>query len=287
MKHTIPSNVKPLVVAIALAGASAGAVQAQPIVSIGGSFNVSAAASLSSSLPPLNTSQSLNAGYSGGVDVAFPASDGDAVQSVISELMADSSSDQSLPGLSLPEGSDAPSGEGEASAISNTATEVSGTLEGLGDSQPSGQLDLSAATNAAADVAARLNEGGGSTGDNATPDAPDAPEDEVAPEDSDASDDVVDEGDTQAPDGEVFASAVTETMAEASGRLGGSQGQAPNLGVIATGANRTAAEASARLRDVEPASEEPSAPEAPEVDGAEIAAAAESQSEATAVASLN
>lgn len=283
MKHTIPSNVKPLVLAIALAGASA-AVQAQPIVSIGGSFNVSAAASLSSSLPPLNSSQSLNAGYSGGADISLPSNDGDAVQSVISELMADSNSDQSLPGLSLPEGdgSNAPSGEGEASAISDTATEVSGTLEGLGDSQPSGQLDVSAVTHAAADVAAKLNEQGESGGDNSGPETPEAPEDEVTPEDSDSGDDVAD---TQAPDGEVFASAVTETVAEASGQLGG--GSSPNMGLIANGANRTAAEATARLRDVEPSSDEPSAPDAPDLESAEIAAAAESQTEATAVASLN
>lgn len=278
MKNTINSKVKPLVVAIALAGGSASAVQAQPIVSIGGNFNVSAAASLSSSLPPLNTSQTLNAGYSGSVDVAFPANDGDAVQSAIRELMADSSSEQSLPGLSLP------SGDGEASMISETAAELTGTLEGMGDSQPSGQLGLSAVTSTAAEVAARLN---GAGGDNASPETPEVPEDDVAPEESASDEDVADQGDTQAPNGEVFASAVTETVATASGQFGGNQGQVPNMGLIATGASRTATEASAQLRNVEPASEEPAAPAAPNVDDAEIVAAAESQSEATAVASLN
>lgn len=281
MKNTINSKVKPLVVAIALAGASAGAVQAQPIVSIGGNFNVSAAASLSSALPSLNTSQALNAGYSGSLDVAFPANDGDAVQSAISELMADSSSEQSLPGLSLP------SGDGEASMISETAADVTGTLDGLGDSQPSGQLSLSAVTSTAAEVAARLNGAESSGGDNAGPETPEVPEDEVTPEESSSDDDVADQGDAQAPNGEVFASAVTETVATVSGGLGGSQGQVPNMGLIATGASRTATEASAQLRNVEPASEEPTAPASPDIDDAEIVAAAESQSEATAVASLN
>lgn len=281
MKNTINSKVKPLVVAIALAGGSASAVQAQPIVSIGGNFNVSAAASLSSSLPPLNTSQTLNAGYSGSVDVAFPANDGDAVQSAIRELMADSSSEQSLPGLSLP------SGDGEASMISETAAELTGTLEGMGDSQPSGQLGLSAVTSTAAEVATRLNGAESSGGDNASPETPEVPEDDVAPEENASDEDVADQGDTQAPNGEVFASAVTETVATASGQLGGNQGQVPNMGLIATGASRTATEASAQLRNVEPASEEPAAPAAPNVDDAEIVAAAESQSEATAVASLN
>lgn len=284
MKNSINSKVKPLVVAIALAGASAGAVQAQPIVSIGGNFNVSAAASLSSALPSLsslNTSQALNAGYSGSLDVAFPANDGDAVQSAISELMADSSSEQSLPGLSLP------GVDGEASMISETAAEVTGTLDGLGDSQPSGQLGLSAVTSTASEVAARLNGAESSGGDNAGPETPEVPEDDVTPEENASDDDVADQGDAQAPNGEVFASAVTETVATARGQLGGNQGQVPNMGLIATGVSRTATEASAQLRNVEPASEEPSAPASPGIDDAEIVAAAESQSEATAVASLN
>lgn len=317
---TINLKVTPLIAAMALASASVGHINAQPIVSIGGSINASAAASISSSFPTLNASQAFNVGYAGNADVAFP-SDMDAVQSVISELSADSGGNGSLAGLSdmtQPDAPsmDGPSGEGSASLITDTASEASGKLQGGGNSTPSGDFVASSVTSTASDASGRLQGGNSGPSGDVIVSSATSTASEVSGK-LQGGDDLTDSGQpsdqpdpTQSVrDVAVNASLVTDTTAEIAGRISGAGEPGQGMDVLVSAASDTAAELTASLQNTSPEDVSPSdqetgtgedqpepleegddvaeAPDSqPEVESAELAAAVENRSKAEAFATL-